>query len=132
MKRLIIAAVMLAAVSCVEYDIDEILLVRDDISLTYKGMEQFRYNPVTCQISNNVTTNEYRVFDDKLSGWFILKCDDRPVNEGQEVIADLEWTAGKGNRSMADLVFEVEKANSEGKIWLWCKQKNIGIVIKNL
>ncbi len=132
MKRLILAAAILAVTSCVQYDVDEILLIRDDISLTVKGVEQFAYNPLTCQISNNVTTHEYRIHDDKLSCWVIMKCDDRPMNEGQEVRADLSWTAEKSTKNLNGLTFTVEKTAADGKIWLWCRKKSIGIVIKNL
>ncbi len=121
-----------AAVSCVRYDIDEILLPREDISLTIKGVEQFSYDPLTCQMSHNQTLNEFRVFDDKLSGWFIVRCDDIPSNEGQEVTVDLTWTASSSTKTMNDLTFRIEKIDKSGKIWMWCRKKSIGIVIKNL
>ncbi len=133
MKRLIITlAALYAAAGCVRFDIDEILLPREDISLTMKGEDQFTYNPLTCQMSHNSTTNEFRVFNDRLSDWFILKCQDRPGNVGQEVTADLSWTTDKSTRSMSGLTFRVEKTDADGTIWMWCKQKSIGIVIKNL
>ncbi len=121
-----------AAASCTPYDIDEILLPREDISLTVKGELQFSFNPLTCQMSHNRTTHEFRVFDDKLSEWFILKCDERPANEGQELNADLTWTASSSTKNMDGLTFKIEKIDRSGKIWLWCKKKSIGIVIKNL
>ncbi len=132
MKKLIILMILSAAVSCVPYDIDEILLPREDISLTVKGEVQFSFNPLTCQMSHNSTTHEFRVFDDRLSEWFILKCAERPANEGQEVNADLTWTASSSTKTMEGLTFRIEKIDRSGKIWLWCKKKNIGIVIKNL
>ena len=132
MKRLIIIAVLAAAVSCSPYDIDEILLQRDDISMTLKGDEQFAYDPVTCQISHNSTTNEYRMFDDKLSNWLIVRCYERPSNDGQELIADVTWTASSSTRTRKGLTFRIEKTDGSGTIWMWCRQKSIGIVIKNL
>ncbi len=122
----------ICAVACNPYDIDEILLIRDDISLTLKGEEMFVYNPLTCQMSHNLKDNEYRVFDDKLSEWFHLICGEMPANKGQEFHADLSWSTAKGARKMNGLTFKVEKTDSEGKIWMWCEQKSIGIVIKNL
>ncbi len=132
MKKLIFMMMLAAAVSCVRYDVDEVLLLREDVSLTLKGVEQFRYDPLTCQMSHNTATNEFRVFDDKLSGWFILKCDEMPANRGQEIKADLTWTASKSTKEMKDLNFKVEKIDKTGQIWMWCKKKSIGIVIKNL
>ncbi len=132
MKRLVLMLIMLSAVSCIKFDVDEILLVRDDISLTVKGVEQFKYNPVTCQMSHNTSKNEYRIFDDKLSEWVILTCDEMPASEGQKLTADLSWTGSKRQESMKGLSFKVEKTDGSGKIWMWCKDKSIGIVIKNL
>lgn len=132
MKRLIMIAVLAAAVSCSPYDIDEVLLQRDDISMTLKGDEQFSYDPLTCQMSHNSTTGEYRIFDDRLSNWLIVKCYERPSNEGQELTADVTWTASSSTRTMKGLTFRVEKTDKSGTIWMWCRQKSIGIVIKNL
>lgn len=125
-------AVLATAVSCSLYDIDEVLLRRDDISMTMKGAEQFAYDPLTCQMSHNSTTNEYRIFDDNLSNWLIVKCYERPSDEGQELTADVTWTASSSTRSMKGLTFRVEKMDESGMIWMWCRQKSIGIVIKNL
>ncbi len=132
MKKLILSAALLAAVSCVRFDADEVLLPREDISITMKGEELFTYNPLTCQMSQNPAAHEYRVHDDKLSKWMIVRCNERPANEGQELSADVSWTADKSTRSMNSLEFRVEKIDETGKIWMWCKKKSIGIVIKNL
>ncbi len=132
MKRVIIMLAFICTVACNPYDMEEILLVKDDISLTLRGVEQFAYNPQTCQISHNHTTNEYRMFDDNLSEWVHLKCKEMPANEGQELQADLSWATAKGAKKMNGLTFRIEKTDSEGKIWMWCEQKSIGIVIKNL
>ncbi len=132
MKKIILMLALVSAVSCIRNDIDEILLMRDDISLTIKENEEFAYNPATCQMSYNSTTNEYRVHDDKLSEWFVLKCDEMPANEGQKLTADLTWTASSSTKNMKGLEFKVEKTDQEGRIWMWCKKKRIGIVIKNL
>ncbi len=127
---MVLALVSLAA--CSPYDIEEILLPRDEISFTVKGVDQITYNPLTWQISQNVTNNEFRVFDDKLSQWFMVRCDERPANEGQTLTAELSWTASSSTRIMKDLSFEVKKTDKSGMIWMWCEQKSIGIVIKNL
>ncbi len=132
MKKIIIIFILISAVSCVRYDIDEILLPREDISLTVRGVEQFSYDPLTCQMSQNTAKHEFRVFDDRLSGWFVIRCKERPSGEGQELTADLSWTGKTSTKALKDLTFRIEKIDPEGKIWMWCKQKSIGIVIKNL
>ncbi len=132
MKRLLILLVLASAVACDPYNIEEVLLPKDDISFTMRGVDQFTYDPLTWQISQNVTANEFRVFDDKLSQWFTIKCDAMPTSEGQTLTAELSWTAVSSTRVMKDLNFKVEKTDNSGKIWMWCEQKSIGIVIKNL
>ncbi len=132
MKKLILLLVLVSAAACNPYEIEEVLLPKDDISFTIRGVDQFTYNPLTWQISQNVRTNEFRVFDDKLSEWFIVKCDGKPAGEGQTLTADLSWTAASSTKEMKDLEFTVEKTDASGKIWMWCEQKSIGIVIKNL
>ena len=69
MKKLIYIYIILglaAVTGCRRFDVDEILLERDDLSLTVKGELMFSYDPLTCQTSQNVTENEYRLFDDDL------------------------------------------------------------------
>ena len=58
---------MITVSGCI-YDIDEILLQREDISMTVKGAEQFVYDPVTCQLGYNEAENEFRVLDDNPHG----------------------------------------------------------------
>lgn len=132
MKKIMIFLLLAAMTSCSLYDIDEVLLQRDEISMTMKGVEQFVYDPVTCQMSHNATTNEYRMFNDKLSDWLIVKCYERPSDEGQDVTADVTWTASSSTKSIRGLTFRIEKMDASGTVWMWCRQKSIGIVIKNL
>ncbi len=132
MKKLILIALALAAVSCVRIDIDEILLKRDDISLTVRGVTQFEYKAESCQMAHKPATNEYRVYNDDLSGWFVVKCSERPSGSGQTLTVDLSYKTVSGPKSQKGLEFKVEKIDETGKIWMWCEDKNIGIVIKNL
>lgn len=132
MRKLIIVMIMAFAVSCNPYDIDEVLLMRDDISMTMKGEVLFSYDPLTCQMSHNDSKNEYRMFDDKLSEWVIIRCGQRPSYEGQELTADLTWTSDSSVRTMKELTFKIERTDASGTIWMWCRKKSIGIVIKNL
>ncbi len=132
MKKTAILFILLAAAACNPVESEEVLLPREDISLTVKGELQFSYDPLTCQISQNVRENEYRIYDDILSSWFTLKCSEMPLNEGQGIWADLSWTGTKKTETLNGLEFTVKKTDSKGKIWLWCEKKSIGIVIKNL
>jgi hypothetical protein len=133
MKRLIIIALGLSCIcSCCRVDLDEVLLPREEVSLTLKGEPQFSYDPVTCQMSHKDRTNEYRVYDDRLSKWMIVKCTERPVTKGQTLHADVTWTASTATRVERNLKFTVEKTSPDGRIWMWNKSQSIGLVIKNL
>lgn len=133
MRRLtMIMIIAAAAVGCCRFDVDEVLLERDDISLTLKGEQQMVYDPLTCQLSHNKGTNEYRMYDDKLSYWMTVKCSERPDTEGQSLSADITWTASSSTRTEHNLKFVVRKISPDGRIWMWNKTKRIGIVIKNL
>lgn len=133
MKRfLAISAILMTAAGCCRYDVDEVLLMRDDISLTQKGTVMMSYDPLSCQMSHDKATNTFRVYDDMIANWFIVKCSERPDNEGQELTADVTWTTAKDTKTEKELKFTVEKTDAQGQIWMWNKSKKIGIVIKNL
>ena len=133
MKRIfVIFAILFTAAGCCRYDIDEVLLMRDDISITQKGVVMMSSDPVRSQTSHDKATNTYRVYDDLIADWFIVKCSERPDNEGQELTADVTWTTAKDTKTEKGLKFVVEKTDAQGHIWMWNKSKKIGIVIKNL
>ena len=88
----LLSACLIAAAGCERYDIDEVLLQRDEMSLTWKGIEQLVYDPLAWQYSYNVARGEYRVNDDSMSDYYVLTSEDRLSFEGQEVDCDVEWT----------------------------------------
>ena len=133
MKRLIfMIAGLLVLTGCNRYDIDEILLQREEISLSMKGQDVLKYSPDTYQLGYNAQTNEFRVFDDNMANWFVLTCDSRPSTEGQELTADLKWTSFNSTKTRNRLRFRVEKTDAEGHIWLWCESDAIGVIVKEL
>ena len=132
LKNIFLILSILAAAGCNRYDVDEILLVRDDISLTWKGVEQFCYNPADCQMGYNASKNEFRAQADNLSSWFVITCSEMPASEDGEIEADISWTGVTYTRSMKGLEFKVKKMSGDGMIWLWCKSAKIGVTIKKL
>lgn len=122
---------LLCACSC-SYDIDEVLLQRDDISLTLNGKTEFSFDQVNGQLGYNDAENEYRIFDDSIGNWFIMRCSEKPTSDGQTVTADISWTASTTTRSRKGLRFTVEKTSADGFIWMWCKSDNIGVVVKDI
>lgn len=133
MKRtIILLSAILAIASCRPYDIDEILLQREEVSLTIKGELIFSHDPVTCQLGYNADGNIFRVFDDNLGNWFILKCRTSPDTEGQTLKADLEYTAQTDTKKINGLSFTVKKTDRNGHIWLWNDERKIGAVVRRL
>lgn len=122
---------MLCMTAC-GVDVEEVLLSRSDLSLTIKGETIISFDENTCQLGYNTGSNEYRVYDEKLTSWYIAKCSVMPTSEGQEIKVDLEYTTQKSVKSIKGLECKVEKISSDGLIWLWNKDRQIGIILKQL
>lgn len=135
MKKIIpyiVLLLMLMSASCTRYDVDEILLTRDDISLTFRKDLQMSYDPQTWQLGYNAAHNEFRVNDDNMANYFVLRCDARPDTEGQGVNGYIEWTVRTNIKKYRNLKFEVMKISQDGKVWLWNKSQKIGVTVKYL
>ena len=135
MKRIIyigIAAASIMLSSCLGPQPEEILLPLTDISLTVKGNVLITFTPETDQIGYNNGRNEFRMTDDKIANWVILQCSATPTTEGQELSGNLEYTTQEDVIKLNNLKFKVEKTSPEGLVWLWNKDKKIGLVIKVL
>ena len=103
-----------------------------EISLTWNGVEQVTYNPDTYQLAYNSNKYEYRVYEDKPSSWFTVRCSSRPVTEGQTLSADVSWSVMESKKAFKALRFEVQKTDENGQIWLWNKSEKIGIIVKDI
>lgn len=117
---------------CNIYDIDEILLERDDISLTWKGEEQLVFDPMTWQVGCNTKTYEYRVHDDDMADYFVLECESRPDVEGEDITASIEWTVETDVRRYDHITFTVKRIAPDGRVWLWSRMQKIVVVVKQL
>lgn len=131
-RKLILLIAAIAITGCCSFDLEEVLLPREDVSITQKGRLIMSYDPLTCQMSHDHTDNLYRVYNDAISDWFSVRCNTAPLNVGQEITADVSWTTHDDTKSEEGLRFTVEKTSVDGMTWMWNKSKNIGIVIKNL
>ena len=133
MRRFILIMLFSACLAgCNIYDVDEVLIQREDISMTLKATDVLIYKPDTYQLGYNAEKNEFRVFDDQMAYWFILTCTSRPSVVGQEVEADLKWTSPSSTKTKRGLKFEVMKTDAAGHIWLWCDSDAIGLIVKEL
>lgn len=135
MKHIYILGIILTfAVStgCNRYQAEEILLPRNEVSLTIKGVDQIKFDEESWQLGYSSETNEFRIVNDRLNNWVILRCNATPSTVGQSVTAYLEYTTSNDTKKLNGLTFTVEKTSPDGHIWLWNSDKKIGIVIKSL
>lgn len=117
--------------ACAPYEVDEILVQAEDVSLVIRGTLRFEYNPDTCQMAYNAHKTEFRAMKDNMADYFVLKCSEDPTTEGQELKADLTYTTVSDVKAETGLTFKVEKISpSDGRLWLWCQSKKIGVVIR--
>ena len=133
MKRLAIIFIALAsAAGCTLYTMEDTLLPREDISLTWKGDVQVSYESSSCQMGFNDARNEYRIYSDMLADWFVLKCSEKPAGMDHVFQADVSWTGDKSTMTKTGIGFKVVKTDNEGKMWLWNESDKIGIIIKDI
>jgi hypothetical protein len=135
MKRFALYVLAFAALtlahSCSPYKIDEILMSRDDVSLTIEGLPVFVYNEDKCQLAYNTERNEYRAMTDDMTDYFILKANQKLTTIDQQFTADLTYTTSGSPTTLKELSFTIEKiSNESGLVWVWCKEYAIGIVAK--
>lgn len=128
----VLGLIVMAGLSgCNPYDVEEILISREDVSLTIKGEPIFVYNDGTCQVAYNADRYECRAMTDDVTQYFIVKAHERMTHAFQEFTADLTYTYAGNVVSEKDLLFRIEKINnSTGLVWLWCKDSAIGVVVK--
>ncbi len=131
-KALILIISAIALSGCINDGMDDTLLSQSEISLNWKGDRQVTYSPEKYQMGFHDRKNEFRVYDDRLANWFTVRCSQMPVEEGQELTADVSWTGSRSTKSYSALPFTVEKTDGQGMIWLWCSKERIGIIIKNI
>lgn len=132
MKKLMI--LLLAALSltaCLGYDINEVLLVRNDVSLTVKGKPQYAFLSTYGQMTTNAERTLYRYMSDDLRSWMEVKCQSRPGGVGENIIADIKWKTTTSSGEVNSLEFEIKQTDSSGMIWLWNNSNNIGLVIRD-
>lgn len=137
MKRTIILALIITAAtvlytSCTDTFSVEEFRSSDDIGLTIKGQDVIKYDDTYWQTGYDEQNITFRVNDDNMADFFVLKCHSFPV-EGQSVKADLSYTTDDDIKNKTGLTFDVTKTDdATGKIWLWNKKNGIGAIVKIL
>lgn len=129
-KLLIILLTGILASGCSEFDVDEILLGRSDISVTLRGREIYSFDPNKGQISFNADKGEYRIFDEDFLNWVTIVWSETPMTSGQKLITDIEWGTKTNFKKKEEIEFQVRKIDEEGMVWLWNESDKIGITLK--
>ena len=130
-KILIYILTAISFVSCVKYDINEVLLVHTDVSLSQKGKVQYTFDASTGQMGCNAEKTIYRYINDNLSSWLEVKCQAKPGGVGEIVVADLSWKVKSTVNELKGLEFEIKQTDGNGMIWLWDNTNNIGLIIRD-
>lgn len=134
MKKSIIllsAIIPLLFCACKKEEVDEAFLENDNLCLIENGVTIHSYDPNTWQVGFNKDKKEFRIHTDTMSDYYVLTCQELPQEIGQEVHANLKWS-GNSMTSKSNLTFKVEKMDSQGRIWLWCKKGKIAVSVMSL
>lgn len=102
-----------------------------DIRLQVGGSVQFRYDPLTCQLSFSRDNRTFRASTDNTSDFFVAELSAIPTQLGETVTADLEWTSPTDVLSRKNLTLEVVRIEGEN-IWLWSSSGRIGLSMRIL
>lgn len=123
----------LTLAGCVRYEVDELLMHKEGVSLIVRGEIVLDYDSNKGQMSYNAKRGEYRVMDDEMAHYFVFRCDADLSDIGQEVTADLKYTTASDVKTETSLTFKVERVEpSKGMFWLWCNSKKIGVVVRKI
>lgn len=115
-----------------EYEPDPSFLSSDRIMLVIGGTEKMSYSPEYGQLGFCRELKQFRVSNDNMSEYYVLTCNAIPTAEGQTVKGSVKYASGTSSYVRNDLSFKVEKMDMNGNIWLWCKEKGIGVSVRTL
>ena len=132
-KYIFILALVLLFTGCkkkVEMDLE--MYNSNQVSLMVKGKKVFTYDEGNGQIGFNRTLRQFRTGNDDMTSFFVLTCSELPREEGQEIRADIQWTAGNSVKSSNNITLKVEKTDGTGLVWLWNASDKTGAVVRIL
>lgn len=130
-KIFLLAIFIVTAVCCTPTNVDEIIAENQEVGITVNGKTYITYTAEGWQMAHNPTTNEYSVFNDDVTDYYVVRCNERPSSEGQSVTADVEYTTANNIVKITGITLEVKKVDKD-KVWLYNVKRNILVVIKDL
>ena len=91
----------------------------------------FTYTPSECQYAYNLDRHEFRAHTDNMSDYFIVRLNETPTREAQEIMAlSMEWTERNGmNKSKKNIVLQVVKLE-DNTFWLWNSRDGIKVTVR--
>ena len=119
-----------ALAACEEnHGMDPEMLNAEGLSLEVNGRIVQNFAESQCQMTFSPSRNEFRVGDDKMTEYYILKCNKVPTAKGETLNVDLSWTQSGSLQSRSGLRFVVEKIGDDGRVWLWDEKDAIAAII---
>lgn len=124
------------AAGCAENELREEFIAPENngLGLQEKGTQIFEYDASTCQYSYLPDSREFRIGDDAMNNYFILKLSSIPsLNE--EATGTLVYTTESSILTKAGLSFKLVKVEEtkEGRmLWLWNKKSQYGAVVMEI
>ena len=124
-----ILSVLLLA-SCTNKELqDEFTNTDNEIGLTCRGESLFEYNEAECQLGYKESSHEFRVSDDTMTDYFILRLDAIP-SVGSETTGTLIYTTEDNVVTKSAMKFKLVKTGSGDMYWFWNKKNAIGAVVR--
>lgn len=114
-------------------EIEEVLLTKENVSLSVKSELIFTYDADVCQLAYNADRNEFVAMTDDASEYFVLAAKEKLSHLGQDFSANLTYMTSSRMKIIENIDFTIEKIDdSSGMIWAWCPSKKIGVVVRTL
>ena len=131
-KYLLIIA-FTALVGCNEITEEEQIFADADSNpaLYYKGSVWVDFSPNDFQLGYNEGRNEFRLHDDDMSSFYILKLTKMPHQKDESIEGNLKCSKGGRVVERDKVKFKVTKKEQD-TYWLWSRSEQIGIVIQRL
>ena len=131
----LIAILILTATGCREKEnpgMDSGMYESNQVCLMVKGKLVYTFDEGEGQLAFNRTLKQFRAGNDDMTSFFVLTCKTLPRKEGEEILADLEWTSGNSVKSTRNITFKVEKTDGTGLVWLWNATDKTGAIVRIL
>ena len=132
-KYVLMLIILTAFAGCNEITEEEQIFADADSNpaLYYKGSIWIDFDPNNYQLGYNEERKEFRLHDDDMSAFYILKLEETPNEKDETIEGKIKWSKGGRIIERDKVKFKVIK-NEQDTYWLWSRSEQIGIVIQKL